>query len=175
MNCFNPRTDVVIELTVLSEEERIKELEISKKLEPIKKLFSDLMHDWNEQLRDHKKSYGLIEKFDKFKKDSKNNKTMFDELFDIIKDEDGKFYFRICLKIMYYYFQELIESEKLTIDPKIIIEAQNLHGDYKNQVLKILLIGLNYSDVSTEYKTLRSQYVEKGKSTGKFMILKLYN
>ena len=95
---------------------------------------------------------------------SNNENTLFNKLFDIIKDNEGKIYFRICLKIIYYYFWELYKSYKLNIDPKIIIKAQNLNIDdeMKNQILKILLIGLRYS-ITDEYQTLKSLYVKKDK------------
>lgn len=148
----NTSIDMSEHLELLSDEKKTK-------IKEFKNLFNLLIYDWNEQDENQPKKYLLIKKFENCQEISDGVENMFDKLFNIIKDKDGKFYFRFCLKIIYYYFRELFEVKKLKIDPRIIIKAQELDNDFKNHINKILIIGLNYS-TTAEYQNFKDQYLK---------------
>jgi len=128
-----------------------------------KNLFSILMYDWHEKDEKSSKNYFLVDKFLYYQQVSRGT-TMFEKLFEIIESEKGKIYFRICLKILYYFVQETTEEEwDLTsivpyIMPKIRTKISN--EDFRNEIFKIFIMFSKYSN-DEEYNEMKKCFTEK--------------
>lgn len=126
-----------------------------------KNLFSILMYDWHEKDEKSSKNYFLVDKFLHYQLVSRGT-TMFEKLFEIIESE--KIYFRICLKILYYFVQEAIEEYDLTsiaryIIPKIRKKISN--EDFRNEIFKVFIMFSKYSN-DEEYNKMKKYFTEKG-------------
>lgn len=110
-------------------------------------LFSILIYNWHDLSGDSE--YFLIKKFKAFDKASDNKETLFDKLFSIIEDNEKSTYHHICLKIIYYYFDEVNKSpnenilENTTIQNLIEKATELRNDDYKRRILKILVVYLD--------------------------------
>lgn len=139
----------------------------------IMNLFSLLMFDWHDQIH-HKRGYNLMQKFEAYKEVCPPSKSLFDKIFQIFDAELPNVHHVICMKIIYYYFEEKKLLNKDKSKDEMISESteiQNLirkvlqikDSDYKIQILKILYANLpNTKD--EEYKNL----VDKIKRTVKY-------
>ncbi|XP_070506560.1 uncharacterized protein [Chironomus tepperi] len=137
----------------------------------IMNLFSFLMFDWHDQSV-HNRSYNLIQKFKAYKEVCPSSKSLFDKIFQILNAEDHNVYHVICMKIIFYYFEEFFSEEKNT--EEVMSETKNIQdlirkvvqikdSEYKIQILKILYANLpNTKD--PEYKSL----IDKIKQVVKF-------
>ncbi|XP_070506632.1 uncharacterized protein [Chironomus tepperi] len=110
-------------------------------------LFSILIHNWNDINDDSE--YFLIMKFDTYQKATNNKESLFEKLFSIIDDKEKSMYHHICLKIIYYYFDEVNKSpienilENSHIQDLIIKATKLRNEEYKARILKILVIYLD--------------------------------
>ncbi|CAH1719066.1 unnamed protein product [Chironomus riparius] len=118
----------------------------------IMNLFSLLMFDWHDQ-RIHNRRYNLIQKFKAYKEVCPSSKSLFDKIFQMFDSEQPNGYQSICMKIIFYYFEEkkvLSEDkskEEFTSDIKgiqdLIRKVLNLkESEYKTQILKIFFANL---------------------------------
>ncbi|XP_070498405.1 uncharacterized protein [Chironomus tepperi] len=147
----------------------------------LKNLFSVLMFNWHEQNHSENK-YFLVKKFTAFG-ELTGNKSLFEKLLAIIDDESVKEYHQICVKIIYYYFNEAKvlnnqDSNSEQIEPipaftnndiiSLISKVLKMNNDqYKNQILKILVVHLSYSDDSS-YADIKSNILEATKHQNEF-------
>ncbi|XP_070506700.1 uncharacterized protein [Chironomus tepperi] len=139
----------------------------------IMNLFSFLMFDWHDQSV-HNRSYNLIQKFKAYKYVSSSTKSLFDKIFQIMNAEDHNIYHVICMKIIFYYFEEKNVFSGVKKPEEVMSETKNIQdlirkvvqikdSEYKIQILKILYANLpNTKD--TEYKSL----IDKIKQAVKF-------
>lgn len=128
-----------------------------------KNLFSILMYDWHERDEKSSKKYFLVDKFLYYQQVSRGT-TMFEKLFEIIESEEGKIYFRICLKILYYFVQEAIEEWDLTsIVPYIMLKIKEKisNEDFRNEIFKIFIMFSKYSMNDEEYNKMKKYFTEK--------------
>jgi len=126
-------------------------------------LFSIFIYNWHDLSGDSE--YFLIKKFKAFDKASDNKETLFDKLFSIIENNEQSMYHHICLKIIYYYFDEVNKSpnenilENTTIQ-NLIEKATELRNDeYKRRILKILIVYLD-NTIDEIYEKLKRKVLE---------------
>jgi len=130
----------------------------------IKNLFSILIYDWHCP-KEETTHYVLSEKFEAY---ATSGESMFTKLFRIIDSEEHRGYNRICLRIIYQYLHERLNTienfyEKTLFQDIIthaISDALKIQNEeYKVQILKILTVFLdNTSD--DIYKHLKEQILE---------------
>jgi hypothetical protein len=160
---FNLWNDIDFWTKLVNIEEIMKHYATSRDAN-IKNLFSILMYDWHCP-KEESTHYILSEKFEAY---AMSGESMFTKLFRIIDSEEHRGYNRICLRIIYQYLHERLNTienfyEK-TLFQDIITHAigdalKIQNEEYKVQILKILTVFLdNTSDES--YKQLKEQILE---------------
>lgn len=126
-------------------------------------LFSILIFNWHDMTVESE--YYLIKKFEVYEKATDYKETLFDKLFSIIADKEQSMYHHICLKIIYYYFNEVNKSpnEKIVENSKmqdLIIKAIDIkNNEYKRKILKILVVYLENTKDET-YNNIKKKVLK---------------
>lgn len=76
----------------------------------VENLLSFLIYDWANPESCNDRNYCLILKSRQFKHET--GKDLLEELYDVINDEERKFYRDVCLRIIFQYFYEVDVEEK---------------------------------------------------------------
>lgn len=126
-------------------------------------LFSILIYNWHDMSVESE--YFLIHKFEVYEKATDNKATLFDKLFSIIDDKEQSMYHHICLKIIYYYFDEVSKSPNENILENsniqdLILKATNIKNkEYRRRILKILVVYLDNTKDNT-YKNIKEKVLK---------------
>ncbi|KAL7026859.1 hypothetical protein ACKWTF_005204 [Chironomus riparius] len=130
----------------------------------VKNLFSILIYDWHCP-KDESTNYCLSEKFEAY---ALSGESLFTKLYSIIDSEDHQGYNRICLRIIYQYLHERLNTienfyEKTLFQDIIthtVSDALKIQNEeYKIQILKILTVFLDNTGDDI-YKHLKEQISE---------------